>query len=139
MAGLEADDGGQLERLAGVRPVAAAAPAFGGAVVQQEAVPKPVLGAPERNVDEVLAGAERLARSESDVQVLHVVRRGVLPHQAGGGAVRPLPHHAQLPVELGVVGARVREADGGLDRPLQPVVVQTAGGLLGLGIVVQEF
>ena len=56
-ARLESADRRELERLPRVGPVAAAAAAFGGAVVEQEAVPELVLRAADGEVDRVLADA----------------------------------------------------------------------------------
>ena len=67
-ARLEAADRGELERLARVGPVAAAAAAFRRAVAQQEAVTELVRRAADGEVEGVLADRRAIPRSPADVR-----------------------------------------------------------------------
>src|SRR4029453_12888262 len=80
---LDPPDGRELPGLARVAPEAAPAAALARAVPQQHAVADLVLGAPDREVQQVLGLAHRRAGPPAHREALDLERRRVLTHEAG--------------------------------------------------------
>src|SRR5689334_6997387 len=121
---MDAADGRQFERLARVRPVAAARTPFGRAVEQQHAVAKPVLRATEGEVEHVLSATDARAGAPADVEVFHSERCRVATDEIGRRAVRALADRTHLAVPLGAAGHLVHTAQAGFDVALGPVVTE---------------
>jgi hypothetical protein len=138
MPGLEPGNRRELKRLPRVGPIAAAAAAFGRAVVQQEAMAQGVLRAADGQIDGVLADAQRLSRSPADVQVLGLKRRDVFAELGWHGAIRALADSAQLAVHLRRRLQGVLARQGRLDVALEPLVAQVFVDARVLGIVVER-
>src|SRR5262249_4733688 len=91
----------ELERLARVRPVAAAAAAFGRTVVEQEAVTEPVLRPPDDEIQRVLAYRfDRVSRSPSNREIFGPERRDVLAEGRGNRTIRPFADRTNLSVHF---------------------------------------
>ena len=135
--GLHAADGGELEGLARVGPVTAAAPAFGGPVPDQKAVTELVLRPPDDEVQGVLAHRQGFARPPADGEILGPEGRDVLAKGVGDGSVRAFADDAQLAVNLARRGDGVGGRERRLDVAFEPLIAEVLFDA-GLFWVVEE-
>ena len=122
--GLEAPNRRELKGLSRVAPIAAAAAAFRGTVVEQKAVSQAVLRAANGEVEGVLAKPQRLSRAPAYRKVLGLKRGDIPAELQRHRSIGPLADAAHLSVDLAGRFERVHARQRGLDVPFEPLIAE---------------
>ena len=135
---LDAANRRELERLARVRPVPAAASALCRPVVQQKPMTKAVPRPSDAEVQGVLAHLERFSRPPPDRKVFRPERRHVRAERFRHRTVGALADRAHLAVHLAGRGEGVGPRQRRLDVALEPLIAEVLGDAGFLGVVEQR-